>query len=186
MDADPETGRIAVIWPEDIEAAGLSFSFNLAKGDDVIREEQFMLDPDTTAKPLIKKPKAKNLGEITVFRIRKEDIDRARSFQAFLEQAQHSTKAERKGRSLSIRFSPLLSPSSKKALRYCEDEGKAPFYVWYKFDQTTPYKRIIRTKNIDKVVGNSRAHMCKLARKEFAPETIDDSNVEASQASPAH
>lgn len=175
MDGNPETGRLAVMWPADIEAAGILFSFTLEKDGDVIHAEQFMLDPDETAKPLIKKPKGKNAGDLTVFRIKDRELERAQSFQNFLEhENNNATKAERKGRSLSISFAPLIGPTSKKALRYCDKNVKAPFYVWYKLDQAAPYKRIIRTKNIDKSVGNSRAHMCKLAQNKFAPKSLVD------------
>jgi len=163
MDGDPATGRIAILWPEGIDSAGLLTTFSVKTDGKEPRVEQFMLDLAENETAAIKRPKAFKDADIMVHRVREEDVERARKFQIFLETLEHNRIKHRFG----VHIFPLTGPTSPKALNYCNEETEAPFYVWFKLDNNSSYQRIIRTKNIQKAIRNIQGKFCKSARQKY-------------------
>ena len=93
QDMSPEHGRVAVIWPKDINSDSFTFDFTFDGGDgSEPQKEVFTLSVDDGARPLIKRPKGNNLGVLTVYSLPAQEQARAEAFKKALIERLFSLK----------------------------------------------------------------------------------------------
>lgn len=156
LDIDAQHARIAVIWPKDVSAGNLEFSFDFTQDEKSIRKEVFTLMPEIGGKPpLIKYPSADNQSSIVVYRLPAEQVAAAKAFQSFGSDRKNRSQDSETKNETTMSFKAPIKPTGEGSKRYCDGKADAPFYVWYKLDEATPYKRIVRTKSIDKFFGDT-------------------------------
>ena len=154
-DIDPRTARLAVIWPEGFGAETITLSWTVTEDETLIRKEQYELRTMTPALiEGIKRPRGDNLGPVTVYALPNTDVESATVFQDWAESEMNRT--DRNDRLISFSFFfPLKSEMDTPISNYCDPSEDAPIYIWYKYRADQPYRRIVRTKSIDKFLGDS-------------------------------
>ena len=157
IDIDPKSARIAVIWPEDFGSEHVNLGWEVKKVETVIKKETFkilalpktLFEADVTE---IKRPKGDNLAALQVYALPAADIPRAEAFQEYIINTLGKKKSDNQSVTFSF-FLPLTKSENNTIPRYCDPNEDAPLYIWYKYRADQPYRRIVRTKSIDKFMG---------------------------------
>lgn len=158
---DPQSGRIAVFWPEAFTHEKIpSIDFKVEKDDEVQIEDtaRFVVDPDSAAEVPINRTDA---GDLIVYALDPSQYDMAYKAQGILREVKETHRFFG-GPKWSVdwyrHFGFTIERGAYRA--YCDGDGDLDISVWVKVNSAMPFRRLVDEKGIDNFVSGQLKKAC--------------------------
>ena len=161
LKVDPATARVAIIWPEHISSPDVNIRFAVSQKEEVLKSGAFKLETISEFPDLPKKPSLRNMSDAAVYALKADQYDDAVEFRDWAADRidNQDKRREKSTVSMGYFFSPTISSSDAEYI--CDKSEPVPFYVWVKENKASHYRRLVRTKNIDKFLNGYRESLCE-------------------------